>query len=140
MRENHERQVSLSDTPRCSAVLAGVTRLAPILLPPPPLDYPVGWFLCGVGDFAGGFDPRRGKLPRIDQADLRKYGGLVPVDTLTSDLSVFKLHNHDNGNFDPFARGRYTGEDPRHLDRVGKLVNQFIYYAVVPDRASYRHN
>ena len=63
---------------------------------------------------------------------------MVPIDALTGDLSVFKLHNHDYGNFDPFARRRYAGENPRHLDRVGKLVNQFVHYAVISNRASDR--
>src|SRR5574341_111527 len=48
-------------------------------------------------DFPGGLDTRRGYFPCIDQADLRQYGGLVPVDTLTGDLSVFKFHDHDEG-------------------------------------------
>ena len=65
---------------------------------------------------------------------------MVPVDALTGDLAVFKLHNHDDGNFDPFARRRYAGENPRHLDCVGKLVNQFVHYAVISNRASDRYD
>ena len=49
------------------------------------------------------------------------------------DLSIFELDNHDDGNFDSPARGPYTGKNPWHLDRVGKLVNQFVDDAVFSD-------
>jgi len=89
----------------------------------------------GIDDFARSLDPSYGHFCSIDQSDLRKHGGLVPVNVFPHDLSVFELDNNDNRGFDSPAGGLYAGKHPRHLDRVSKFVNQFVDNAVFSHRA-----
>jgi len=95
----------------------------PIFLFAHPLDHTVGWFLRGTYNFCGRPRSRCGQFLRINQSHLSKHRSLVPINVLAGDFSIFELDNHDNGNFDSFTRGPYTGRNPWHLDRVCKLVN-----------------
>jgi hypothetical protein len=101
----------------------------------PSFNQHVGWLPGGIQHFTGSFDSSYWKCVRIDQAYLSQYRCLVPVNTLTGYLSVFKLDNHDNGNFHPFAGGGDAGQHPWHFDRMGKLMDQFVNQAVFSDRA-----
>src|SRR5262245_64322863 len=59
---------------------------------------------------------------------------------LPGDLSIFELDDHDDGDFDSPTRGWYAWKHPWHLDRVGKLVNQFIDNAIFSNCPCDRHD
>ena len=60
----------------------------------------------GVQDFLGGLYARHGEGFGVDEAELHKHGGLVPIDVLVGELPVSEVDDGNEGYFDSFAGGR----------------------------------
>src|SRR3546814_4043252 len=71
-----------------------------------------------------GADDRQRGL--IDQPELRKHGGLIPVDMLMPKLVAAELHHGNQRNFNAFASRRDRSEE--HTSELQSLMR--ISYAV----------
>jgi hypothetical protein len=72
-----------------------------------------------------------GQLFLVDQTNLNKHRGLIPVDVLARYLAFPKLDHDHHRNLDPLPRCENAGQQPVHLDTVGEPVDQLVDHPVV---------
>src|SRR3979409_2651473 len=62
----------------------------------------------------------------IEETYLHQHAGLVPVDMLMRNFSVFESRNHRHGHFNGFPGGRNAGQKPVDHSRMREADDELI--------------
>lgn len=99
----------------------------------------MGWQLVIV-DLAGTFDTVHWQAGWIQQANLHKNPGLIPVDVFVGNLSILEANDDDHCHLDFLTSRRDTRQQPVYRCGVCKTDDKFFHHLIVADGARDIHH
>ena len=69
----------------------------------------------------------------IQDAQLREYRGLIPIETLVCYFAGLKLNDARRAILDLSTRGRQAGQHPIHIECVREVDNKFFDDPIVSE-------